>query len=232
MIRRDPVDPKARSVAEPIVEAVRTEGEAALRRYAEQFGELEPGGKLMYTRAELRRAYDAIGADERSCLERTAQRIRSFAAAQKSALVPVTVPIPGGEAGHTVEPVEAAGCYAPGGRYPLPSTVLMTAVTARIAGCKRVLVASPRPSDVTLAAAYVAEADALIPVGGAHAIAALAYGVNPLSSPALPPCSPVCKHPLALACSQAPAPSRRATRWSGRATHTSLRPSLSSRAAW
>ena len=50
-IRRDPVDPKARSVAEPIVEAVRLEGEVAVRRYAEQFGELQPGDKLVYTRA-------------------------------------------------------------------------------------------------------------------------------------------------------------------------------------
>jgi len=101
-----------------------------------------------------------------------------FAEAQRAALTEVTIPIPGGEAGHTVEPVEAAGCYAPGGRYPLPSTVLMTAITARAAGCKRVVVASPRPTRITLAAAYVAEADCLMPVGGAHAIAALAYGAG------------------------------------------------------
>eukprot|EP00966_Prymnesium_polylepis_P045956 1063682-Prymnesium_polylepis.1 len=152
-VRRNPVDKKARTIAEPIVEAVREEGEPALRRYAEQFGELQPGAKLLYTRdAELKAAYDRVGQDVRDCLERIALRIRKFAQAQRDSIVEVTIPIPGGEAGHTVEPVEAAGCYAPGGRYPLPSTVLMTAVTARVAGCQRVVVASPRPSDVTLAA--------------------------------------------------------------------------------
>ena len=183
-IRRNPVDNKARSVAEPIVEAIRTEGEVALRRYAVQFGELKEGAKLVLTRdVELKAAYDSISTAEREMLERTAARIRAFAVAQKNSIAEVTIPIPGGEAGHTVEPVEAAGCYAPGGRYPLPSTVLMTAVTARVAGCKRVVVASPRPSAITLAAAYVAEADCLLPVGGAHAIAALAYGAGDVLEP-------------------------------------------------
>jgi len=181
-IRRDPVDPKAREIAEPIVEAVRVEGEPALRRYAEQFGELRPGAKLIYQRDDLKAAWDGIGDDERACLLRTMQRIRAFAAAQKATVREMSVQIPGGKAGHTVSPVEAAGCYAPGGRYPLPSTVLMTATTARVAGCSRVVVASPRPTQMTLAAAFIAEADILIPVGGAHAIAALAYGAGPIAA--------------------------------------------------
>ena len=179
-IRRDPVDPKARVVAEQIVEAIRLEGEVALRRFAEKFGELEPGAQLVFSRDELLKSYNAISDDERACLERTADRIRKFAEAQKSCLTETTVPIPGGQAGHTVAPVEAAGCYAPGGRYPLPSTVLMTAITAKVAGCRRVIVASPRPTRITLAAAYISEADFFLPVGGAHAIAALAYGAGPL----------------------------------------------------
>ena len=179
-VRRNPVDRRAREVAEAIVEAVRDEGEAAVRRYAEKFGELAPGAPLVIMREELKKSYDAISQEEREMLERTAARIRTFALAQKNAITEVTVPIPGGEAGHTVEPVEAAGCYAPGGRYPLPSTVLMTAVTARAAGCERVVVASPRPSPITLAAAYIAKADMLVPIGGAHAIAALSHGAGPI----------------------------------------------------
>ena len=175
LIRRDPVDPKARAVAEPIVEAIRTEGEPALRRYAEQFGEITPGAPLVLRRdVELLAAWQATSHEDQATLKRTAARIRAFARAQRATVTECTVPIPGGEAGHTVEPVEAAGCYAPGGRYPLPSTVLMTAITARVAGCKVVRVASPKPLPIILAAAYVAEADELIPVGGAHAIAALA----------------------------------------------------------
>lgn len=64
--------------------------------------------------------------------------METFAKAQRSALTNVTVPIPGGTAGHTVSPMSVAGCYAPGGRYPLPSSVIMTAVTARAAGVSKV----------------------------------------------------------------------------------------------
>lgn len=74
--------------------------------------------------------------------------------------------------------MRAAGCYAPGGRFPLPSSVLMTAVTARVAGVSDVWVASPKPTQVTLAAASVAKADALLAVGGAQAIGAFTYGAG------------------------------------------------------
>jgi phosphoribosyl-ATP pyrophosphohydrolase/phosphoribosyl-AMP cyclohydrolase/histidinol dehydrogenase len=87
------------------------------------------------------------------------------------------MPIPGGEAGHTCLPVCSVGCYAPGGRFPLPSSVLMTAITARAAGVPLVWVASPRPTAATLAAAAVAGADGLLAIGGVQAIAALARGL-------------------------------------------------------
>ena len=96
-VRRNPVDKKARGVAETIVEAVRADGETALRKYAEQFGELKPGAQLVFTRdVELKAAYDAISQAERDCLERTAERIRVFALAQKSALQevpPLSLPL-------------------------------------------------------------------------------------------------------------------------------------------
>ncbi|MGB0331886.1 MAG: histidinol dehydrogenase, partial [Planctomycetota bacterium] len=93
------------------------------------------------------------------------------------------VSVPGGRAGHEVVPIEAAGCYAPGGRYPLPSSVLMTAVTGRAAGVERVVVASPNPRPIVVAAAAIAGADSLLTVGGAQAIAALAYGVPGVTDP-------------------------------------------------
>jgi phosphoribosyl-ATP pyrophosphohydrolase/phosphoribosyl-AMP cyclohydrolase/histidinol dehydrogenase len=92
----------------------------------------------------------------------------------------VTIPVPGGTAGHWIAPLERAGCYAPGGRYPLPSSVLMTAVTARTAGVKEIWVASPKPGAMTLAAAAIAGVDGVLAAGGAHAIAALAFGVGPV----------------------------------------------------
>ena len=97
----------------------------------------------------------------------------------RNAIKEVEVPIPGGVAGHYVAPVEYAGCYAPGGRYPLPSSVLMTAITAKAAGVKNVWVASPNPVPITLGAAYVSECDGMVCVGGAQVIAAFAYGTVP-----------------------------------------------------
>jgi len=171
---------EAFAVAGPIVEAVRTRGEAALREYAERFGDVAVGGPLFLERPALDRALGALPAGDRARLERVAGRIRTFAEAQKYALEAVTVSVPGGSVGQWIAPLERAGCYAPGGRYPLPSSVLMTAVTARVAGVKEIWVASPKPGPMTLAAAAVAGADAVLAAGGAHAIAALAYGAGSL----------------------------------------------------
>jgi phosphoribosyl-ATP pyrophosphohydrolase/phosphoribosyl-AMP cyclohydrolase/histidinol dehydrogenase len=133
-------------------------------------------------RSALDEALHALPEAQRAALTRVAARVRRFAKAQQRALTDIEVDIPGGAAGHHVEPVERAGCYAPGGRHPLPSSVLMTAVTARAAGVRRVIVASPRPAPATLAAAAVAGADAVLAVGGAQAVAALAYGAGPIEA--------------------------------------------------
>jgi len=174
-------DAKTLAAAARIVEAVRTRGEVALRKHAERFGDVVPGAPLYHDRSDLARARADLAADDRARLERVAARIRAFAVAQRSALGPVRVPVPGGVAEHHIAPIERAGCYAPGGRYPLPSSVLMTAVTARVAGVRDVWVASPRPQPLTLAAAAVAGADGVLAAGGAQGIAALAYGAGPIA---------------------------------------------------
>ncbi|MEM8884652.1 MAG: histidinol dehydrogenase [Planctomycetota bacterium] len=163
---------------EEIVRSVREQGEPALRRWSEQFGDLEPDAPLVRDREELERARRALPEEDRALLERVAQRIERFARAQRDSLRPIDMAVPGGRAGHEVVPIERAGCYAPGGRYPLPSSVLMTAVTARVAGVRSIWVASPKPSPVTLAAAAIAGVDGVLAVGGAQAIAAMAYGVG------------------------------------------------------
>ncbi|PYP17794.1 MAG: histidinol dehydrogenase [Gemmatimonadetes bacterium] len=178
--RGDAVGPEALAVAAPIVEAVRARGESALREYAEQFGDVPAGGPLFIETATLDRALGGLAAGDRARLERVAARIRTFAEAQKRALGPVSITVPGGTAGHWIAPLERAGCYAPGGRYPLPSSVLMTAVTARTAGVKEIWVATPKPGPMTLAAAAIAGADGVLAAGGAHAIAALAFGAGPV----------------------------------------------------
>ena len=177
---RGGVPPEILEEAAVIVEAVRSGGEEALREYATRFEDCAPDAPLYLTRETLQGRLDELPEDERNRLERICERIRAFAQSQLGALAPLDTPVPGGRAGHRIDPVEAAGCYAPGGRYPLPSSVLMTVVTARAAGVRSVWVASPRPAPITLAAAAVAGADGVLVAGGAHAIAALAFGVGPI----------------------------------------------------
>jgi phosphoribosyl-ATP pyrophosphohydrolase/phosphoribosyl-AMP cyclohydrolase/histidinol dehydrogenase len=170
------VDPEVLGQAGEIVEDVRLRGVAALREHGERHGDLSPGQDFVLDRSRLDQAAEGISPAEIQLLERVAGRIRVFATEQRSALSDLDVPVTGGRAGHRWIPVASAGAYAPGGRHPLPSSALMTIVPARVAGVATVWAASPRPSAVTLAAAAVAGADGLLAIGGAQAIAALAFG--------------------------------------------------------
>ena len=173
-----PITDGVMSVAAGIIEDIRRDGERALRHHAARLGDLQSAdAPLLIPKPELDRALGETAPADRRVLERAADRIRTFAEAQRASVSPVSVPIPGGVARQEIAPVHAAGCYAPGGRFPLPSSVLMTAITARAAGVGRVIVASPKPAAITLAAAAVAGADAVLRVGGAQAIAAMAFGV-------------------------------------------------------
>ncbi|TMW58343.1 hypothetical protein Poli38472_011931 [Pythium oligandrum] len=180
----DPVDAKALGDARVIVDAVRTQGIEALRKHAARLGDIKSVDEpILLPREQLEAAFNQLPPQEQAVLQRTAQRIRAFAQSQRESIRNFEQKIEGGFAGQDVSPMSAAGCYAPGGRYPLPSSVLMTAVTARVAGVKTVVVASPRPALATLAAAYLSEADYFLAVGGAQSIAAMAYGVG-----GIPPC--------------------------------------------
>lgn len=175
------MDAETMSRAATIIEQVRVGGERELVRIATSLGDLASDGpsmaKMVFDRDDLLAAERRLASKERELLGRVARRIGEFAAAQRAALRDLDVPVLAGRAGHHIVPVESAGCYAPGGRFPLPSSVLMTAVTARAAGVRTVVVASPKPTLATLAAASIAGADMLVAVGGAQAIAAMAFGV-------------------------------------------------------
>ncbi len=178
--RQGAFDAETLSQAQEIVDDVRRRGADALRAYGARLDGLTPEEPLVRERAELEAAVAELAVERRDLLERCADRIRRFADAQRGCLTDLSYEIPGGRTGHTVLPLERAGCYVPGGRYPLVSSMLMTVVTARAAGVERVWAASPRPSAVMCAAAGVAGADALLTAGGAHAVAALAYGAGPV----------------------------------------------------
>lgn len=174
--RRSAVDSGASVDAARIIAGVRERGEAAVREAAQRFGERSQGEPIVLDRAAMHDALRSIDAQTRGVLERTANRIELFARAQRGSIRDLDGAIQGGRAGHTLVPVASAGCYAPAGRHPLPSSVLMGAIPARVAGCERVVVASPGGSSIMLAAAAVAGADEFLAIGGAQAIAALAYG--------------------------------------------------------
>lgn len=173
-----PVDDGTLSDARAIVQGVRVGGVRTLRAYAERFGERGPDDPLVLGREAMHAALETLRPEDRAVLDRAGDRIRAFAHAQRRSILPLDLPVPGGRAGHTVEPIANAGCYAPASRYPLPSSVLMTAVTARVAGCERVVVASPGADPLALAAAALADADEFLAIGGAHAVAAMAYGFD------------------------------------------------------
>jgi phosphoribosyl-ATP pyrophosphohydrolase/phosphoribosyl-AMP cyclohydrolase/histidinol dehydrogenase len=174
--RIGPGDDEVHREAIAIVEDVRKGGEQALRSHSERLGDVEPGGQLVADRGDLKSAFETFDEATRSLLTRTHSRIERFSRAQREGLSDLTIQIEGGQAGHRWIPVNSVGAYAPGGRYPLPSSVLMTVTPARVAGVTSVWLASPRPSALTLAAAWVAGADGLLTVGGAQAVAALAFG--------------------------------------------------------
>ena len=175
-----PLDEATLAAADAIVSGVREGGREALIEYAKKFDGHVDGQPLLLDRDALEAAKTRLDAGDLALLERVADRVRKFAQAQLDALSELEMDVPGGKAGHSIVPVQRAGCYAPAGRYALPSTVIMTVVPAVVAGCGQVILATPGTSDLMLAAAAVAGADRVLGVGGAQAVAAMAYGFDGL----------------------------------------------------
>lgn len=180
----NPLDSKTLSQSEEILNDVRTNDVDGFLKHAIRLKDLESvEDKFILSHDDLKASYDRISKDNRELIEKTAERIRKFAKCQRDSIKSFETSVVAGVAGQTLEAVSVAGCYAPGGRYPLPSSVLMTAITAKVAGVQTVIVASPRPSDITLAAAYIAKADYFVSVGGPQAIGAMAYGLEKVGLP-------------------------------------------------
>ncbi|MFC3476993.1 histidinol dehydrogenase [Halobacterium litoreum] len=167
-----------RSDVRDIVDRVQTEGDVALREFASEFDGVEVGNLDVTDEAE--RAYEEIDDGVRDAIESAAENIREFHEAQ----------LPedwreefseGRELGRRFRPIERVGVYAPGGTAAYPSSVLMGAIPARVAGVEQVAVATPPAEEmnpVTLAAMHVADVDRVYQIGGAQAVAAMAYGTE------------------------------------------------------
>jgi histidinol dehydrogenase len=158
-----------------IVNDVRKQGDRALLRYGAQFDGLSGADALRVTPEEMAAAWGAIPSAMQYALTTAADQIRNFAVAQLPASFS-DESVPGLMTGQLVRPLGAVGCYVPSGRHPLPSTLLMTAIPAQVAGVERIAVVSPKPAPETLAAAHLLGITEFYRLGGAHAVAALAYG--------------------------------------------------------
>jgi len=166
-----------------IIAGVRTGGDRALLDYTKRFDGVELSrSDLEVEGGELDAALEDTGRDLRSALENSARRIREFQKIQMPSPVSREM-APGVMARVAYDPIESAGLYVPGGRAAYPSTVLMTAIPAKVAGVGRVVVCSPPGRDgdipgIILAAAKIAGADRVFKAGGAQAISAMAYGTE------------------------------------------------------
>ena len=158
-----------------IVADVRKNGDKALRRYTEKFDGLQAKQPLRVADAELEQAWNAVSDDFKRALKIAGGNIRQYCEWQKPQQWRNAV-APGINVGQAVRPLQSAGCYVPGGRYPLPSTMLMTVIPAQVAGVQEIRVASPRPAPETLATAHFLGVREFYRIGGAQAVAALAYG--------------------------------------------------------
>ena len=166
---------RAEAVARPILEAVRRRGDRALVAYTRRLDGYE--GSLRLNSAALARAWKQTPPVLRRALRQAERNIARFARLQMPRQWRRRVGR-GSFVGQLVRPLASVGCYVPGGRFPLFSTALMTAVPAGVAGVERVYVASPRAAPLVQAAAHVAGVTAVFAMGGVQAIAALAYGTE------------------------------------------------------
>jgi len=158
-----------------IVADVCKRGDRALLKYAAELDGLKDEAPLRITKEEMAAAWEATTPALRDALSTAADLIRAFAINQLPSSWSDS-PIPGLTTRQLVRPLASVGCYVPSGRHPLPSTLLMTAIPAQVAGVARIVIVSPKPAPDTLAAAHLLGITELYRVGGAHAIAALAYG--------------------------------------------------------
>ncbi|HTS34787.1 MAG TPA: histidinol dehydrogenase [Candidatus Solibacter sp.] len=162
-----------------IVRDVQRKGDGALRRYAKRWDALAPRQSLRLSESEIAAALSGIHKGLRDALRVAARNIRRFCERQMPK--EWTINRAGASTGVLIRPLQSVGCYVPGGRYPLMSTLLMTVIPAQVAGVKRIVVVSPRPSQEVLAAAAMLGVREFYSAGGAHAIAALAYGTKSIA---------------------------------------------------
>ena len=178
LTRRAQRDDEAHSVAATIVADVRKRGDSALFAWTKKLDELDLArAGVWISEKEIRAAEAQVSSDFLKAVQRAAKNVRRVA--EKQLPRPWTIETePGVKISQRVSPVESIGCYIPGGRFSLVSTLVMTAVPAKVAGVSRIIAVCPRPNPELLATASLLGVERVARVGGAQAIAALAYGTK------------------------------------------------------
>jgi histidinol dehydrogenase len=166
----------AEETVRPILDAVRKRGDKALLEYARKFDKLDRKSPLV-SAAELNEAQGRLAPSFLKAVETASKNIRAFAKLQMPATKSATI-APGLVVGQVVRPLDTVAAYVPSGRYPLPSTVMMTVIPAQVAGVPNICVTSPRPVPEILGTASLLGVENVFLLGGAHAIAAFAYGTK------------------------------------------------------
>lgn len=167
---------EAEGLVRPILEAVRTKGDKALVEYARKFDGLD-AATVAVPQAALDAAFVGLSKEMKSALKQASANIRSYAKLQlpvaKQAML-----APGLKTGQVIRPLDVVAAYIPSGRYPLPSTLMMTAIPAQVAGVEMVCACSPKPAEAVMGTASYLKVNRFFRMGGAHAIAAFAYGTK------------------------------------------------------
>ena len=166
-----------------IIERVKTEGDTALRAFSQQFDNVVPT-QFEVSEQEIAEALQGMDAQTRRDSEFAINQVRRFAQAQLATMQPLEVEtLPGVHLGHRIIPVQTVGCYVPGGRYPILSAPVMSIVPATVAGCEQIIACLPPGAHPTMiAVCHLAGAHRIFRVGGAQAIAAMAWGTESIPS--------------------------------------------------
>ena len=170
-------DEKAHRVAARIIADVRKRGDVAIRQWTKKFDGVDLRAGMWVSSRAIEKAREDTAEETRLAMEHAARNIRVVAERQLPREWTLEVEA-GVKISQVVRPIEAIGCYVPGGRFSLLSTLLMTVIPAQVAGVKCIVVVSPKPNAELLAAAAMLGVTRIGRIGGAQAIAALAYGTN------------------------------------------------------
>jgi histidinol dehydrogenase len=160
-----------------IIKNVKEIGDKAAREYTKKFDNIKVK-RFEIEKEDIQKAYKEVDKETLEALKFAALNIKKFAESQMNSLKGFETSENGVTLGQKIIPIDKVGCYVPGGRYPLPSTALMTLIPAKVAGVKEIIVCSPKITPVTIVAADIAGADRIFNIGGVQAIAALTYGTE------------------------------------------------------